>query len=553
MRNRELDELRAGASELENHYIDEYLAGEISRRELFRLGTAVGMSVPLLGLFGDVGALAAPRPTVTKAGGTLRVGNLKPASAIDPVTSATQATLAATSITGEYLLYDDPRNNNLRPVLATSYKPDKTGKTWTFQIRKGVKFTDGSPMTAADVVATFERLVDPANASSALSAFKGVLSKGGTQKTGDYTVVFHLDAPNPSFPYLVSSTTYQAVILPSNYQIGSYEKSFVGTGPYKLSNYNPGVSAAFVRNPEWWGGKAGFDQVQMTFYPDSASQILALQGNQLDLIPQFGYQEGRALLKNKSFEIFITRSSAHRQLPMRVDTKPFNDRRVRVALALLLNRPDIIKTLFGGRADLGNDSPFAPVMRATNKSVPQRKQNIARAKHLLQQAGATHLNITLTTERAYEIPDLAVLLKNAFKPAGVNLNLNILSVAQYYAGKQAFVKGGTPWLNAALTCTDWAPRAVPNVLLSSDFKSNGIWNSAHYKNKHMDRLINEFTAALELPKQRALAGQMQRQLLADTPVIFPYFYNYLAAGKKNIRGYVADAVGLINLAGVSYA
>ncbi len=109
------------------------------------------------------------------------------------------------------------------------------------------------------------------------------------RKTGRYTVVFVLDAPTPSFPYLVSSTTYQAVILPKGYQIGSYEKSkFPGTGPYKLQSYTPSVRATFVRNDDYWGGPQAFDQVVMTFYTDSQSQILALQGGQLDLILQFG-------------------------------------------------------------------------------------------------------------------------------------------------------------------------------------------------------------------------------------------------------------------------
>ena len=361
------------------------------------------------------GAPAAP----AKRGGTLRVGNLKPSKAIDPITSNTQAVLAATSITGEYLLFTDPRNNALRPVLATSYKPDKTGKRWTFQLRKGVKFHNGAQMTADDVVATFKRLTDPKNASEALSAYKGVLSPGGVRKTGRYTVVFVLDAPTPSFPYLVSSTTYQAVILPKGYQIGSYEKTkFPGTGPYTLQSYTPGVRATFVRNNAYWGGPQAFDQVVMTFYTDSQSQILALQGGQLDLIPQFGYQEGRPLFNNKALQVFRQKSSVHREIPMAVDSDAWTDRRVRVAMALLLNRPSIIKTLFGGIATLGNDSPFAPNMLATNTSVPQRKQDVARAKALLQAAGVTSLDTTLTTQRAYELPDLAVLVQNAAKLGG---------------------------------------------------------------------------------------------------------------------------------------
>jgi len=222
-------------------------------------------------------------------------------------------------------------------------------------------------------------------------------------------------------------------------------------------------------------------------------------------------------------------------------------------MALLLNRPSIIKTLFGGVATIGNDSPFAPNMRATNKSVPQRKQNIAKAKSLLQAAGVTSLATSLTTYRAYELPDLAVLVKNAAKLGGIDLTLDIQTGDKYYGGPQTVGPGGTPWLNAPMTITDWAPRAVPNVYLVSSFKTGGIWNASHIANKKLDRLIDQFTAAVELKLQQKLAGQIERLLLTETPVIFPYFYVYLAAGKKNIKGYIADSVGLINLRGVSYA
>ena len=202
MRNRELDELRAGASELENHYIDEYLAGEISRRELFRLGTAVGMSVPLLGLFGDVSALAAPRPAAAKAGGDAAGGQPQAGGRDRP---------------GDERHPGDPGGDEhhgrvpaVRRPAQQQPAPGPGHELQARQNRQGVDLPDPEGRQVHrrladdgdDVVATFERLVDPANASSALSAFKGVLSKGGTQKTGDYTVVFHLDAPNPSFPYL---------------------------------------------------------------------------------------------------------------------------------------------------------------------------------------------------------------------------------------------------------------------------------------------------------------------------------------------------------------
>ena len=312
-----------------------------------------------------------------KAGGTLRVGSLKPAIAVDPVTSATQATLALTSITGEFLVYVSPETGQLKPEIATAWKtPDGKGATWVFTLRPGVKFHDGTPLTADDVVATFQRLSDPKNNSSALSVLKGLLAPDGITKTGPLEVTMKPVAPSPSLPFLIGSPMYQGVILPKDYVIGSYEKTFPGTGPYKLASYVSGTQANFVKNPAYWGGAPALDGVNITLYADTASQIQALQGGTLDLIPQFGYQEGQGLIKSKQFTIFDTKSSVHRELAMRVDVPPFNDKDARIALALALNRPSIIKTLFGGEAVPGNDSPIAPSQAVYPKGVPQRKQDL---------------------------------------------------------------------------------------------------------------------------------------------------------------------------------
>ncbi len=129
----------------------------------------------------------------------------------------------------------------------------------------------------------------------------------------------------------------------------------------------------------------------------------------------------------------------------------------------------------------------------------------------------------------------------------------------YYAGKQdvsaigKFTAGGTPWLNAVFTGTDWGPRPVPNLILTAAFKTGGVWNASHYSNKALDKLIDSFTSTPDLGTQRSLAAKIDKILLADTPIILPYFYNYLAAGTKAIKGYTANAQGLIRLQGVSMA
>src|SRR5215470_8554601 len=296
-KERIIGSLRRRLTEIENDLIDELMSGRIGRREFLRHGTVLGLSTPLLAsLAGALGAAAVPSPARAAAGpgGTIRVATSLPAGAIDPVTVDDNGGLMMLLQTGEFLSVSGA-DLRLKPVLAENWEPNQDGTVWTFKIRKGIKFHNGNEMKADDVVASVDRLADPKNASNALSAFKGMLSKGGTQKVDDYTVAFHLDAPNGNFPYLVSSDNYNAIIIPADYA-GDFEKNFVGTGPFVLDKYIPKVSISFRRNPDYWGPKALPDRTEFVFYIDTPPKVLALQSRQVDVVDQIPVQGGQGVL-----------------------------------------------------------------------------------------------------------------------------------------------------------------------------------------------------------------------------------------------------------------
>ena len=544
-----IDSIRRGSSELENHVIDEFAAGHIDRRAFLRHGSVIGMSLPLMGtILGAFGAaVVSPAARAATAGATIRVATTVPAAAIDPVTVADGGGLLMLQQTGEFLA-NSGSDLRLKPMLAESWKPNEDGTVWTFKLRKGVKFHSGKTMTADDVVATIDRLADPKNSSNALSAFSGVLSKGATKKVDDDTVEFHLDAPNGNFPYYLSSDNYNAIILPADYA-GDFEKNFNGTGPFKLDKYTPKVGASFLRNEDYWGPKALPARTEFTFYADMQPQVLALQGHQVDIINQLPVLQGIALLNDPNIHMISIKSSAHTQVHMRNDMAPFTDKRVRRAIALCLDREKLVKGLFRGRTDLGNDSPFAPVFPSTDKTVPQRHRDIATAKQLMAAAGlANGFKIKLTTEKYLEIPEYAVVIQNAVKAIGIDLELNVESQDAYY-GKAVF--GQSDWLDSIVGITDYGHRGVPNVLLAAPFKSDGTWNAAHFKNKDYDNLTAQYIAALDLQSQRKTAGEIQRLLLDETPVIMSYFYDFLTATTKKVAGVQSTAMAQLFLARAS--
>jgi peptide/nickel transport system substrate-binding protein len=529
-----LDALRRGRTEHENHLIDGLVAGRVSRREFMRHGSVLGLSLPFLGSVATaVGyAVTSRAARAGTPGGTIRIAQNVPAASVVPVKIAAGGGITVISQFPETLVLSGG-DLTARPVLAESWSPNKDGTVWTFKLRKGVKFHNGKEMKADDVVASLDRLADPDNGSNALSALSGVLSKGGTRKVDDYTVEFHLDAANGNFPYYVSTDNYNAVILPADYK-GDFEQNMIATGPFKLEKYTPKVGASFVRNDDYWGGKPLPDRVELSFYSDYQPQILALQSGQIDIIEQIPVLQGVGLLNDPNVDIISTPSTAHQQVHMRTDLDPFKDKRVRRAIALCLDRPKLVQGLMKGRAKIGNDSPFASAYPSTDPDIKQREKNIAEAKQLLEAAGMKKgFKTTLTTEKYLEIPDYAVLIQNAVKEIGGDITVNVLDQGAYYGDA---VYGKSPWLDSDMGITDYGHRGVPNVFLAAPLKSDGTWNSAHFKNKEYDTLVTAYVGALDLEAQRAAAGKIQTLLLDETPILFTYFYDFLTATKKGATG-----------------
>ncbi len=554
--HRRLGRLREGQGDIANHVIDEFAAGRMSRRDFIRRGSVVGISLPLLGAIVSACGSSSSSPSSTpssagQSGATIRVGIIVPTAAINPVTVADQGGLDMLAQTGEYLCLSD-QSLTLKPVLAESWTPNSTGDVWTFKIRQGVKFHDGSPLTADDVVYTFKLQTNPAGKSNALSALGGVLSPSGVQKVDDYTVAFHLEAPNGNFPYLVSSDNYNMIIIPNNYDPANWQSSFIGTGPFVLKSYTAKVGASFTRNESYWGTKALPAETQFTFYSDQTPEILALSSGTIDVVGQFAVSGGEQLLAaGAPYNIIKLKSSAHRELSMRCDQAPFTDPRVRQAIALTLDRPAIVQALFKGYADLGNDSPFAPVFPSTNTSVAQRTQDVAQAKSLMTAAGhASGFDTHLTTEMLLEIPDLAQIVAQSAKAIGVNIKLTVESSSTYY-GQATF--GNSDWLDATMSLVDYGHRSVPNAFLTATLETynattgTGSWNAAHFNNAQYNKLAAQYIATADLSSQRTIAGQIQTLLLDQTPIIIPYFYNYLTATAKNVSGAYPTAIGHIFL------
>jgi peptide/nickel transport system substrate-binding protein len=519
------------------HLAEEAAAGRLSRAELLRRAAVVGLSastVQLLAAACSVGdddgdSEAAGRP---RRGGKLVLGTPVSGREPDPWFAIDTGGVVTAQLACEYLTRPGP-GNVLQPALAASWQPGATPREWTFDLRRGVRFHDGSPLTAEDVVATFEVIADPKRGSSALSAFGGVLSPGGVEMVGTDRVRFHLDRPYADFPYLVSTYTYSAVILPATYEPGTFGQGGVGTGPFVLREFAPNQHARYVRNARYWRrGLPYLEEVMLRYYADYAAIVLALQSGEADVTLEARYQGSQALFDNPRVRMQREPSSAYRALHLRVDRPPLDSPLVRRAIALSLDRPALLQGLYSGRADLGNDHAFAPVYPTHPDTPAQRRQDHAAARRLLEQAGHPRgLELTLTIEQFEDVPQYGIFVKEMCKPAGIDVKLEIVSQAEYYGSGD-----NQPWLRVPAGITDWASRGTASQTIGPAYRCGAVWNSAHWCDERFERLMREFDGELDLQRRRRVAAQAAQIQHDAVPAVIAYWIDDLRASRVHVGG-----------------
>jgi peptide/nickel transport system substrate-binding protein len=535
--------------EYADHLLHEIMGGHMTRRQVLVRASIMGLSATavgsLLAACGSSGTSSSASPTAggtPKAGGTLKVAMVSPIVALEPVTMYDTGSIAICQQVAEYLAWVN-NDLTLRPVLAESWSPSSDVKTWTFKLRQGVTFQDGKPFGADDVVATMNLILDPKTVASALSALKGILSKGGVVKVDDSTVEFHLDQASADFPYLVASTNYGCVMLPSTYKMGTWQKTPVGTGPFMMSGYTPKQNATFKKNPTYWdSGRPYLDGVQVTFNEQTQAQGLALQAGSVDMMLYTPVQGSQALFSDANLKVLAAASTMHRELHMRVDKAPFTDKRVRQALAYTLDRPALIQALFNGKGELANDNIFFPLYPLAPKDLPQRAQDIDKAKQLLSDAGMPDgYSATLNVEDYEEIPQYAALVQQMAKPAGINLKLNQVTVTYYYGSGN-----NQPWLVDPMGIVDWTFRGVPDEYFNA-YITNGVWNSSKFSDPAFDAAVKGYQTTVDETKRRDYAKQGATALIDGTPAVIPYTISVNRAMRQNVMGVTSDPAEFLDL------
>ncbi|MBJ7334015.1 MAG: ABC transporter substrate-binding protein [Thermoleophilia bacterium] len=564
----QLDPFRKKADPLQLDLVESFAKGKINRRHFIQRGTVLGLSLASIsaivaacgGSSSDgggasvetaEGAISEATTAAAVAGGKMIWGMSKLGSeGINPVTMIDLVTYNVTAQVFEYLVRS-AADLSVQPQLASEWTANPDGTEWTFKLREGVMWADGTPMTSADVVATFDRLIEAGN-----SALSGTLEKGGTTAPDDTTVVFTLASPNGNFPYLVSSDNTQSQIVQAAWTVEkNLEAGMGGTGPWIVDTLDPATGVTYKRNEAWWGGTTPLDEIEFKFIEDPQAQIAAMAAGEVDGLPAFSYDIGEVLFQDSNINIVEMKSATHRQISMRTDKGALADKRLRQAIALTFDREKMVEKLLGGRGAVANDNVIFGLYPYSDTSVPQRAKDIEKAKALLVEAGAEGLEIECQYIKGLEMPGLAQIMQEGAKEAGINIKIVGVDYSVYYSKYWCPAEPAEPPCSGAsdFNICDYGHRGTPDVYLNAALKTGGVWNSAQYQNAEFDGLFKEFQGAIDVDAKMGVCKKIQENLIEETPYGIGYTISALACNSNKFQGVANTAMGFTFLEAASQA
>jgi len=305
--------------------------------------------------------------------------------------------------------------------LAESWESSADLKTWRFKIREGIEFHDGRKLTAKVVAGNFRYHTSEKSKSVAKAILKSIKN---IEVEGDYIVVISLDSGNADFAVSLNSANLS--IMPSTEDGDLDWKSMVGTGGYRMKEFNPGVSAIFQRNENYWKkDRAHAEEIELLSIKDSLARTTAIMIGLVDAIDNVDTKTTLLLARNSNVVVEESSEPLHYVFAMQMKIPPFDNIHVRQALKLSINREEFVNKILNGRGVVGNDHPIGKSYRYLADDIDKNSFDPEKAKWHLKQAGMENLSVDLhTSDAAFSgAVDAAALFQNNAKKSGININV----------------------------------------------------------------------------------------------------------------------------------
>lgn len=485
--------------------------------------TVVGLlgSAAAVGMSG-LQAAAAPAP---KRGGLLRMG-ISGASTTDSLDPATYSstymqclglqifdTLTEISPAGEVL-----------PALCESWSASSNASQWNLKIRSGVQFHNGRELSASDVVFSLDHHRKKDSTSGAKSYFSDITD---IKTVSPREVQISMTNGNADLPYLLAD--YHLCIM----QSGESTASGMGTGPYVLGRFQPGVTAATTRNKNYWRNDRGWvDAVETTAINDDSARISALLSGSVDLINRADPKVANRLESNPMIRLHSISGGGHYYFVMRCDTPPFDNLDVRLALKYAIDRNEQMSKILNGRGKVGYDNPIPSMSPFFADDIDRHDFDPDKARFHAKKGGLdTPIELTLANVAFPGAIDAGILFKEQAAKSGIAINVKQVPDDGYWS---------ETWMKAAFCGSYSGGRVTPDLVFSLNYKSDAAWNETFWKRPHFDEVLIQARTELDQGKRKGLYRELQQMVVTDGGVIIPMFNNFLDVGSNRLEGFVPN-------------
>ncbi|MGI9425458.1 MAG: ABC transporter substrate-binding protein [Hyphomicrobiaceae bacterium] len=404
------------------------------------------------------------------------------------------------------------------PDLAEEYSSNKDATEWTFKLRKGVKWHDGKPLTAEDVIYSMNRHLGKDSKSKAKPLVEMVKE---WKKVDATTVKAILSSPNADLAAALG--TFHFRIL----QDGTTDfSSAVGTGPFKLKLFQPGVKSVHVRNDDYWGGPANLEEVEIFAITDTAARLNALLAGNVDMIGNLSPKNIPEVESNPNVEPWSVPSGAYMDIVARVDRGPGKNPDFVRALKHLQRRDRFVKIVMRGQGTVGSDNPINEAYSDYCADAPTFGYDPDKAKSLLKKSGVSGAELYVA-EVGPGLTDICQTLQRECAKAGFKLNLKKVPNDGYW---------GAIWLKKDMYVSSWNMRPTANVMMSLAYKSDAKWNESYWKSEEFDKLLLEARATTDANLRKEIYCKLQTLITEGSGTIVPVHRNYVEAKSKKLKG-----------------
>lgn len=419
-----------------------------------------------------------------------------------------------------YLTRMDTEGNAL-PELAHSFESGADGKSWVFHITKGVVFSDGSPLTMQDIVFSLMRHKEDRVVSSVKQLVTNIQE---VRADGPQTIVVQLVEADADMPVTLSTSPFTIV------KDGTYDFATpLGTGPFVVKEFTPGVRTICVRNDKYWkSGQPYLDEFEMFAIVDQVARANALLSGDVDMAVDIRGQSITKLQRSENAEPFITKAPRYTAIQGAVDMAPANNPNMCLAFSYLIDRERVLQTALAGNGVIANDYPIMSNSPYANSDLPQRTVDPDKAKFYVQKSGVGNSRVPLHVSDASAFSvEIGQFLQREAAGIGLNIDLKREPADSYWSA----IVGKRPFF-----ATTFNPRPTYNILLNLTWKTGAPWNFSHYSNPELDKLIDLARSTLDEAQRIQIYHDIDTIIHNSGALVLPTFINFVDGISKRVKG-----------------